>query len=115
FETLKILNAMQTYKEILKNTPMKRYTDAAGKEYAVLNVEVFSDSILAEFVPAEMIADDSWEEKDVVSFIVEFDDQEGETVSGWSLPNFRSFTITPDDADFDRELGVEIAFSEAVL
>lgn len=106
---------MQIYEkiqDIIKQ--MEKFTDSDGNEWALLSADYNRDCIVAEFVPYHMIGDDSWQESDVESLLVDFEPQEIESVSGWEYPRYSSRTIEYDDPAFDRELAISIAFDTAI-
>lgn len=93
---------------------MKKFTDKDGFEWALLAAEYNDDHLVAEFVPYAMKADDSWQENDVRSLLIEYDMQEVESVSGHEYPVHESVYVTHDDPAFDRDMAIAQAFDEAL-
>jgi|GEM_PF-3153676 len=93
---------------------MKKFTDKDGFEWALLAAEYNNDHLVAEFVPHSMIADDSWQEDDVRSLLVEYEPQSVETVTGGEYPSFSTRYVEYDDPEFDRDMAIAVAFDQAI-
>src|SRR5690606_459612 len=85
-----------------------------GFEWAMLNVEIEDNSLIAEFVPFHMKENDSWQEDDVWSLIAEYEPQEVETISGHEYPRFSTRMVEYDEPGFDKDMAAAIAFDQAI-
>lgn len=93
---------------------MKKFTDRDGFEWAMLDVQIEDDCLIAEFVPFHMKENDSWQEDDVRSLIAEYEPQEVEIISGHEYPRFSIRLVGYDEPGFDKDMAAAIAFDQAL-